>query len=164
MARVVVPTETLERGEFPPVCCKTGEPAERYVRWQFRDTPRWTWVLLPFGVLPFLIASAFTERRFDGVLPTSRWANDRARLARRMCWLFGLASIALIAIGTIQGVVSAFAIGAAFGVLWLVCIGLSFAWSPNARPRGQGVQLLNVHRDFVTAVDAARVHPRHPAP
>src|SRR6267378_5959025 len=66
------------------VCCKTGRPADLILRQAFRYTPTWTYILIFFGIVPFVIASLFASVRFDGALPWSHVAEQRVRTAGRL--------------------------------------------------------------------------------
>ena len=151
MARVLVRRQTLERGEFPPVCCKTGERAEAYDSFEFSDTPSWTWILILFGIFPFLIATAFATQRFSGVLPMSHRARDRLKTARRTSWVLGLSAVIFGAAGLAAGSRWIY-LSAAFGVMWLVAITLVWRFSPNANLASDAVELSNVHRGFVRTI------------
>ena len=151
MARVLVRRRTFERGEFPPVCCKTGERAEAYDSFEFSDTPSWTWILLLFGIFPFLIATTFATERFSGVLPMSERARDRLRTARRTSWVLGISAVIFGAAGLVAGSRWVY-LSAAFAVLWLIAITLVWRLSPNANLDDDAVELSNVHRTFVRTI------------
>jgi hypothetical protein len=46
---------------LPPVCAKTGRPADRFLAMRARTQAGWTWLLLPLGVLPFLTVRHFAR-------------------------------------------------------------------------------------------------------
>ena len=79
MARAAATVEDLESGHLPPVCAKTGEPADGFATIVFTSTPEWTWILLLFGIFPFLIARYFTTARIVGLVPMSDVAQRRGR-------------------------------------------------------------------------------------
>lgn len=88
MARVRVSLEAFHNGALPPVCAKTGEPADHLLPIRASYTPRWTWLLLAFGGFwAFLIARGFTTEETMGLVPFSqaalaRWqVRGRRRLA-----------------------------------------------------------------------------------
>lgn len=151
MARILVRRRTFEHGEFPPVCCKTGERADVYDSFEFSDTPSWAWILLLFGILPFLIATAFVTERFSGVLPMSQRARNRLRMARRASWVLGLSAVIFGAAGLAAGSRWIYFSGA-FGILWLVAITLVWRFSPSANLDGGAVALGNVHRTFIRTI------------
>ena len=157
MARIAVRRDAFEQGTFPAVCCKTGQPADGFERWEFSNTPAWTWILLLFGIFPFLIATAFATERFAGLLPISSVAAGRGTVARRLCWLFGGAALVCFALGLSQ-YDSLLPIALAFAVLCLTAIAVRWFMSPNANLDGRDVVILsNVHRDFVAAIHAIPV-------
>jgi hypothetical protein len=159
MARIAVRREAFEQGTFPRVCCKTGRPADLSRRWEFSNTPGWTWILLFLGVFPFLIATAFATERFSGVLPLSARAEGRLLVTKRLIWLFGAAAVvsfvlALVAYDTL------IPIALAFAALCLVTIAINWFLSPNANLDGRDVVILsNIHRGFVAAIHAIPVAP-----
>ena len=157
MARIGVRRDAFEQGAFPQVCCKTGAPADLSRRWGFSDTPTWTWILLPFGIFPFLIATAFVTERFSGVLPMSNRAEARFQVTKRLIWLFGIAAVLCFAAGL--GAYSAvLPIALAFAALCVITIGLNWFLSPNANLDGRDVVILsNVHPGFVAAIHALPV-------
>jgi hypothetical protein len=160
MARIAVRRDAFELGQFPPVCCKTGQGAQLYNRWEFSDTPGWTWILLLFGIFPFLIATAFVTKRFPGVLPISVHAQTRLNTMRRIVWIFGIAAVVLGAAGLLAGSDGMLVLAVASAVLWLGAIALTWFSSPSANLDGDDVVVLtNVHRDFVAAIRAIPAAP-----
>jgi len=155
MARITVATDALTQGQFPPVCCKTGVHTDSYTRIRFVETPGWTWILLPFGFLPFLIARMFASTEFDGVLPMSDAVGRRLSTLRRIAIVSGLAGIAsmiggLVAWGWVVAGLSLLAVAA-------ICIVAGTIMSPDARrDLGRGsVEISSVHRRFVETIEAA---------
>jgi hypothetical protein len=138
------------------MCCKTGGPAGGTIVLRTRAMPAWTWILLFFGVLPFLVAWVFAGVDLAGRLPISRDALDKASRVKQIGWGGGL-----IAAGTF---IAALALDApwltplaAAGLVIAVAAGVALWWYiPDARPLDQGrrVEILHVHRDFVDTVRA----------
>lgn len=159
MARIAVRRDAFEQGTFPAVCCKTGAPADGLERWEFSNTPTWTWILLPFGIFPFLIATAFVTERFSGLLPISSVAAGRLSVARKLIWSFGGAALGCFAVGlTLYDALLPIAIG--FAVLCLLAIAIRWLLSPSANLDGRDVVILsNVHRGFVGAIHAIPAAP-----
>lgn len=155
MARILVGRDTLARGDFPSVCCKTGRHAELYNVWEFSDTPGWTWILLLFGIFPFLIATAFATERFRGVLPISIRSQTRLNTARRFVWVFGIAAVVCGVLGITSTVRPLLPIAAAFAAVWLIAIFVTWIWSPTANLDHGAVALSRVHPAFVDAVKHA---------
>jgi hypothetical protein len=160
MARIAVRREAFEQGTFPSVCCKTGMPADGTERWEFSNTPAWTWILLLFGIFPFLIATAFVTERFSGLLPLSSAAASRLTVARRLIWLFGGATV-LCSIVAFAAYDSLVPIAFAFAGLCLIAIAARWLLSPNANLDGRDVVIVsNVHRGFVAALHAIPSAPQ----
>jgi hypothetical protein len=116
-----------------------------------RVIARWTWFLLPFGVVPFLLVALLTTQRMMTVaVPMSGRAARRLRIAdlvARLCLFAGV--VAVLAIVTARPQVS-----------WLVPAGLFAAAALGyvlARLLWVGVDL-----SYTTArlVHLKRVHPR----
>jgi hypothetical protein len=159
MARIAVRRDALEQGLFPPVCCKTGAPAGAFNRWEFSNTPTWMWILIFFGIFPFLIATAFATERFSGVLPMSDRAQARVNVTRRLVWLFGAAAVLSFGAGLAR-FTSLLPIAIAFAVLCAGALAANWLFSPNANLEGRDVVILsNVHRDFVAAIHAIPATP-----
>jgi hypothetical protein len=132
-----------------------GRPADGTVEVRFDSTPPWTWILLLFGVFPFLIASAFATERVVGEVPVIREAVERFHRRRRS------STMALVA-GGIGWVWAAWA--QAGWLLWpfvaLTVAGVAgWVWAyfsfVDGRPvrGGTHVQLSRVHADFAAAVE-----------
>lgn len=163
MARLAVARETFERGAFPPVCCRTGEHAGSYDTFEFSHTPSWTWILIIFGVLPFLIAAAFVSQRFVGVLPFSLRARARLAAGRRLVWVLGSSALVVGAAGLVAGdgwVLLSVLLAAA----WLTAIAVVWRLAPTAKLDGTTVVLSNVHHAFVEAVANPPVAAPAPGP
>jgi len=159
MARIAVRRDAFEQGQFPPVCCKTGRPADAFNPFEFADTPAWTWILIFFGVFPFLIATAFATERFRGVLPISSAAQGRISLIRRFIWAFGAASVLCFGAGLIR-FGSLIPIALAFAGLCLIMLAAHWWSMPNANLDGRDVVVLsNVHTGFVEAINAIPAAP-----
>lgn len=157
MARITVAYDALERGQFPPVCCRTGDHTDHYVRLRFTDTPGWTWVLLPFGVLPFIVARLFVTTTYDGVLPLSQEAENRIKALARAALVAGVAGVASIVAGLLTSGSGLAVIGLALLGVGVVCVIAGTIASPDTKrdvARG-AVELRNVHRDFVRTIEAA---------
>lgn len=163
MARILVRRGMFERGEFPPVCCKSGAHGDVYSAWEFSHMPRWTYVLILFGILPFLVASAFATVRLRGVLPISTPVQGRLKTARRWVWAFGIGAVVLGIVGMASSSPAALAPAAIALVAWLATVACVWVWSPNARLDADDVvELTNVHRGFVEAIRSA--HQTAPPP
>jgi hypothetical protein len=160
--RVWVRREDLAAGELPAVCAVSGQPTDLQVRTRFETLPDWTWILLLFGVLPFLVALVFATERIPALVPLHQDVLDRRRAHRRRGWLAGVAGAALLVLGMVADAAVPVWLGlAALGVVLLSLLGASRAF-PRARPdrSGLGVWLRGVHPSFVAAVEqTAAVRP-----
>ncbi len=144
-------------GDLPGICVKTGEPAEFSTPVVATRTPDWPCLLLFFGILPFLIASAFSTERAEGMVPFSGSALRRLRQVRMTRWGTLLAALVLLVLLLLRGepavlVVLFFAALAGVPVLYA----LDYAWSVGARLdlEAGAVLLRGVHPDFKQAVEA----------
>jgi hypothetical protein len=156
MASAVLTVDRLERGDLPPVCCKTGERTRVTVERRHRVIPGWTWVLLPLGVVPFLLVALLSTRRTVTVmLPMSRRAAGRLRTAdrvARLCFFSGVMTALGAATGRppIPWVVPAALLAAAalaIGVARMLWVGVDLSYT-SARL----VHLARVHPRFAEAV------------
>jgi hypothetical protein len=157
MARVWVPLQSFQEGDFPSVCVKTGGLADRWVSVRAVWTPRWTWSLLQYTVLPFQVVYWLIREDATGWVPMS------ARAARRLGWI-RYASLAGLATGVLL-LGSALAIGrrepiapGLAALLIAVTAGLSEPlWSIGAHldRSTHCVLLRRVHPSFVAAIAAA---------
>ncbi len=156
MASVYVRREDLYRGDLPPVCVVTGRSADGTVPIRFNSLPDWTWLLLLFGVFPFLIASWFATERVEGEVPIVRTVVERFHRRRRSSYglaapgvaLFGVAWLAQavwVAWIALLTLVAAIAVG--------VVASRSFI---DGRPDRTGVwvEMTRVHPAFVDALVA----------
>lgn len=152
---VRLPADDVRAGRLPPVCVLTGEPADGLVAVRLPATPSWTWVLLLFGFVPFLLASGFATRYVEGELPVTQAAHARSRRRRRTAWwaIGGGVAVILVGIG-IQLEELAFA-GLAvlaggvllFAVVEWRFVGAAYVDDPTV------VELRRVHARFVTALE-----------
>lgn len=166
MASAAARVEDLESGNLPAVCAKTGEPADGFARVEFTSTPAWTWILLLFGILPFLIARWFSKVRVSALVPMSEAALRRGR---RFNWtVMGLLVVGalLLLLGFATGPFAAWlGLGALVAALFVVTIGWPFVW-PTGHVEGEWVLISFVNRRFArrtrTLVRAARVLAARP--
>lgn len=84
MAAITVPIEVLERGA-PPLCVKTGAPAETGFEQRFTYTPPGVLILFLFGILPGIIGSMVATREVTLELPAT---DEVVRRQWRNYWLF----------------------------------------------------------------------------
>jgi len=93
---VEVTVSDLERRTFPPVCVKTGLPAEVGVAKTYVWVPGWTWILILFGIFPFLIARYFAAHRVTLELPATVEVDRIRRNANMTTTLTCALAIALL--------------------------------------------------------------------
>jgi hypothetical protein len=154
VARTAARVEDLESGTLPPVCAKTGRLADGFATIEFISTPSWTWILLLFGIFPFLIAQFFSKVRVVGQVPMS------ARALQRAWWftwswraLFGLAVLAfVVAIAAKSSLAAQAGLVTLVTALLFTLIGWPFVW-PTGRPSGEWVVMSFVNERFAREVD-----------
>lgn len=155
MASVTVPREALYEGELPGVCVVTGRPADGTVEVRFDSLPPWTWILLLFGVFPFLIASLLATERVVGQVPVVREAVTRYHALRRRSTLVlvvGAVGWMFAASAHVGWLLWPFVALTVAGVAGWVRAYFSFVDGHPVRG-GTRVQLRHVHPDFVAAVE-----------
>lgn len=155
MARITVAADSLREGTFPPVCAKTGVHTDSYVTWTFSQTPGWTWLLLPFGILPCVIARLLTTTTFRGVLPVAPTVVTRTRRLGRLAALLAIAGVVTGAAGMASD--ASLAAGAVLLAAALAAYVTGIITAPDARRNASGVavELRRVHPTFVQTIEAA---------
>lgn len=155
MATTWVRREDFEAGDLPHICITTGAVADGTVPVRFDSTPSWTWILLLFGVFPFLIATMFATERVDGEVPVVRSSVERYHRWRRTGWGLVLPGILAVAVGwmaTLSGLAWTGLLVVLAGVALLVASALSFV---DGRPDDSGgwVRIIRAHPNFVAALE-----------
>jgi hypothetical protein len=145
-----VPERAFAHEELPAVCVKSGAPAELLMPRRALHFPGWTWILLPFGILPFLIARFFASRSVDGYLPFSRPAFARIRQAAVVRTVALVAGVLLVAAGSLTDVPALLWAGTGAWAVAAVAFALELAWSVGAfyLPEERRVLLTRVHERF----------------
>jgi hypothetical protein len=161
VARVKVSLEAFHNGALPPVCAKTGEPADRLLPIRAAYTPGWTWLLLLFGGFwAFLIGRGFTTEETMGLVPFSQAALARRRVR-------GYRRLAAAVLGAVLLLVVLYRVAwpfAFFGGSVLVALLFGFGWisvgvggasqvGAHLDPEGRTVLLWGVHERFRQAVE-----------
>jgi Kef-type K+ transport system membrane component KefB len=178
----------LRLGYLPPVCLKTGLPADASVRFRFVTRPNWAYLLLllvltGIGLLVVGLIMRVVSRRESGRLPYVRSAAKRIRLCRGVAVVTAvgvpvLLVAAVISLGgdnTVAAMVwSALLVDvvAAIVITQLVLrrIGPNGYIHDSHLPQGRWVELRRVHPAFAAAVAEmyasrwAAVRPLQPAP
>lgn len=153
MARAAAKVQDLEAGTLPPVCAKTGGVASEFAKIEFSSTPAWTLILLLFGIIPFLIAQAFSAVRVVGLVPMSDVALRRGKAFtwtyRGLLLLSGL--VLVIGFVTDRTVIL---VGLAMLVatILFMLLGALFVW-PTGQLSGDWVRLSFVDERFARALE-----------
>lgn len=145
-------------GRLPSVCVKTGARADRVLGVYLRDVPRWTYLLLLFGVVPFVIAWTFTRTASRGVVPIADEPLRRLRTARAAAAALFVLGVALLVAGSR---IAAFAvagvpvlIAALVAILvWIPLLGIRGAIVVDDMHPGRCIVLSRVHPAFRRAVE-----------
>lgn len=68
--RMATRVERFQRGDYPPVCARSGLPADKLVPVEAARTAAWPWTFLPLSIVAWLVTSmAVWEDRIWGLLP-----------------------------------------------------------------------------------------------
>ena len=145
----------LEQGHLPRVCAKTGLRSDGFATIRITNTPGWTWILLLFGIFPFLIAAFFATRRVDALIPMSDLALRRVRAFRWTYITFLVLALLLLGIGVFAEHPTFAWVGISTALLTLLFI--AFGWL-FVYPTGQildqdWISLSFVDKGFATALD-----------
>jgi hypothetical protein len=156
-ARVRVPLAAFKQGDLPPVCAKTGRPAERWL--VVRATTLAPWTVLPLlllGIVPLLVALAVAPR-VDGIVPLNVGADNRLRRARIARWVLLTFTGTLVVAWWLGLDLPAVQLVLAPPIMAVALYGLEVAWSVGARLERalDGVVLGGVHPAFRAAVASA---------
>jgi hypothetical protein len=161
---VDLPARAVSAGAVPEVCARHGEPVVRRRKTVFRShTPRWVYILLLFGVLPFAIVAGALQKRVKA--RTWPFCSECGRLrARRLLTGIGLVVLAVAGVAAISTLMpngsSAGAIGLVFVVLLIAGVGVaSTAGSTSiasgyVSKDGNTVHLRRAHQRFAEQVAA----------
>jgi hypothetical protein len=152
MSTVTLPVSTFETVPMPPVCARTGRPADRTVRVSAYRTPPIAWLgLIVFGWFVFWLLTR-NGPRVDLDLPASGWVTRR----RVLGW-------ALFVVGVAGMVTSPMAAGGDFpawlavvfcAFLLMIVVGPFLIVTATVEARfadEQHIRLRRVHPDFVAA-------------
>ena len=155
---VAVREADFTEGRLPSVCVRTGDRADRVLGMTLRSLPRWTYLLLLFGVLPFVVAFAFTRTISHGVVPISDGPLQRIRRARAAALALFAAGAVLTVAGSRVGalaVAGLLAVVASLGVLLVRVpqLGIRGAIVVDEVHPGRCIVLSGVHPAFRRAVE-----------
>lgn len=96
---VDLPAHAVTAGAVPEICARHGQPATRRRKTVFRSyTPKWAYILLLFGVLPFAIVAAVLQKRVKA--PSWPFCADCGRLRTRRL-LIGIGLVVLAVVGAV---------------------------------------------------------------
>lgn len=157
------PVEDFERGRLPMVCAVTGRPAEGWYDETYESPTGLQYLLLLFGLVPFLIVRAVTRKTSKGRIPVTRATftvlHDRARRRRRRTvTLLGVGgAAALLGIALLWSAADAGRVLAPLGLV-VMAVGVAIDMSPSflsghVEPSGRWVVLENAHPAFAAAVE-----------
>src|SRR5436853_2277724 len=157
MAVAVASVEDVEEGHLPSVCAKTGRPADGFTTLEFASAPGWTWILLLFGIFPFLYAQHFASRRFYARIPVSDLALRRIYAFKWTYRIFSVAAAFLLAIGWLLSE----AHGPTLLLIGVITLGVTLAfWAvgglfvfPTGRVGDEFVTMSFVNKRFADEVD-----------
>jgi hypothetical protein len=147
--------EDLESGHLPSVCAKTGLPADGFTSVRFSKLPGWTWILLLFGIWPFLIAWYFATRRINGLVPMSALALRRVRAFTLTYAIFFTLAVVLFLIGAFGEHPTLVWLGIITALLTLlfISIGWLFVYSTGHFLDDDWISLSFVDKRFATELD-----------
>ena len=63
MASIQLSRYEAEEDDLPDTCIRRGSPATVRKRYRFTSHPLWLYLLLPFGILPYVVAAAILTER-----------------------------------------------------------------------------------------------------
>jgi hypothetical protein len=133
MASIQLRRYEAEEGDLPDVCMRCGAPATERRRRRFTTHPLWVYVLLPFGLVPYVIvAAALTEHVRCYTLFCPRHKNHW--LVRTLIvWGAFVALLALIvgsfvAVALMERQLSGSMMGDLIGYLCIGSVVLLFCW------------------------------------
>jgi len=149
VARVVVPLAVFQRGQFPPVCVKTGRPAELVGQAEVVAATGIAWGLV--RLLPVMKGWWPASGRAIGDVPITRAAVRRIAVMR---WAWVVAFLAggwmLHGAGSAAMLLGRVLVALA-GVLWLLATLVTVEGCLD--PEGGTVELYGVHPRFKAAVE-----------
>jgi hypothetical protein len=153
VSSVQVSESTFRVVPLPRVCVKTGTPTADVLTIRGSAAPGWSWAMIVFGFLPWLVASVASSKRYAIEVPMHAAVWRRHRSVRRAALILVVAGVVLALVAVSQGrdnsaflLLPAF-IGMAFyaGNEWFNTIGVHLT-------RDGGLLLTRVHPDFERAL------------
>lgn len=157
VASVQVCESTFRVVPLPAVCVKTGTPTADALTIRGSAAPGWSWAMLVFGFLPWLVANLATSKPYAIEVPMRAvvWRRHR-RVRRAALYLIGTGvalTVAAMFLGSSNPALLLFPtlIGLAFyaGNEWFNTIGVHLS-------QDGGLLLTRVHPGFVRALLGSR--------
>ena len=159
MASAAATLVDFRSGNLPPICVKSGVETETFMRVGITSAPGWTWILILFGILPFLIVRYLFTKSVAGRVPVTGETERRVRTVQVVLLGLFFAGVALIVIGFVAGPVSALGGGLLAVASLVVLEGARASWWISGRVTGDDVWLHGVHANFARAL-GAQYHDR----
>ena len=161
MPSVQVSETTCHVVPLPRVCVKTGTPTADVLTIRGSAPPAWSWVMIVFGFLPWLVANLSTSKHYSIEVPMHSAVWRRHRRVRRAAFVLFVAGVTLTIVATTNGrqnsailLVPAFvAVAVHAGNEWFNTIGVRLA-------KDGGLLLTRVHPGFERALLDARLDAR----
>lgn len=122
---------------------------------RFSSAPTWTWILLLFGIFPFLIAQYFATVHVEGIVPMSDVAQRRVTVFNRLFIGLVALGVVVIAVGFVLDTEAAvILVGLAILVAAVFTMFLAMpSVLPSGAVMGEWVQLSFVHERFAAELD-----------
>src|SRR3954447_23378148 len=148
----------IEDDVLPGVCVVTGEEGDGHWRGRYDNPAGALWLLLLFGVLPFVIARFLTRHVVEGLLPISTRGIAIVRAARRRWRIGALTALGCAVVGVVVGFEarSGLVAGVGLGLALLILVVSSFRYADpvggSVEQNGRWVRLTGTHPAFDEAV------------
>jgi hypothetical protein len=153
--------------DLPPVCMSCGTNAALIVKRRFGWFPPWVLILIPFGVLPYIIVGEILKKRAKVEVPLCARHKNHFK-TRQWVGLAGLVALMiLVGLTCVAGAVIAPQKEGLGGIICLSFIPLAVLYAIGfaivdsritihpTRIDDDGIELTNVSDDFVTAFEEA---------
>jgi hypothetical protein len=146
------------------VCAKTGVPTDGYTKIRVSSAPTWTWILLLFRILPFLIAQYFATVHVEGIVPMSDVAQRRVTVFNRLfIGLVALGAVVIVVGWALDTEAAVILVGLAMMIAAVFAMFLALPFVlPSGAIMGAWVQLSFLNERFVAELD--RFYGRSAAP
>jgi hypothetical protein len=111
------------QGELPPICMICGNEAHEVVRKKMSWKPGWVWLLILFGLIPFLLVALMLTKRAVLQAPLcplhkNHWSNRTLAVALGFFAVIGLVFVVIL-----------FSAKPWAGFLAVACLGLGLVWA-----------------------------------